>query len=73
MVSGTEVSVEESLERWSDVTLEDGARIRLKGSVVSAVRVDNEYDPQGNPLYIVNVTPVMSILEMPDDLKQKKN
>jgi hypothetical protein len=73
MVSGTEVAVTESTERWSEVSLEDGTRIRLKGAIVSAVRIDNEYDPDGNPLYVVNVAPVMTIIEVPKEFKQKKN
>jgi len=72
VVEGTEVPVEESNERWSDISLQDGARFRLKSSVVSAVRLD-EYDAQGNPIYVLNATPVMVIAEMPDALKRKPN
>lgn len=36
---GFEVPVEETTERWSDVTLEDGTHLRLKTTVLSATRI----------------------------------
>ena len=38
LVDGIEVSVEQSTERWTDVVLADGSALRLKVTVVSAVR-----------------------------------
>jgi hypothetical protein len=68
---GLELQVEESTERWSDITLSDGAKIRVKTTVVSAVRVPDQYDPQGNPLYFVNTAPLVTIISVPDELKKK--
>ena len=60
MRDGAEVPVKESVERWTEVTLEDGTVLRLKITVFGAVRVDGEYDPEGNPAYQLKMTPVIS-------------
>jgi hypothetical protein len=70
-VDGFEVQVEESNEKWSEFKLEDGTIFRIKVNVVNAVRVDGEYDPQGNPMYALNMVPVMALIEAPARLKKK--
>jgi hypothetical protein len=70
-VDGTIVEVTESTERWSEFNLEDGTILRVKMTVISAVRVDGQYDPEGNPQYILNMTPVMGIKSVPDELRKK--
>jgi hypothetical protein len=72
MVTGTEVQVTETIERWTEVTLEDGTRLRLKSAVMTGVRIDGEYDPEGNPVYVLNAAPVLAMIEAPDKLKKKK-
>jgi hypothetical protein len=71
MVEGVEVPVEESTEKWSEYRLEDGTVLRAKLTIISAVRVEGQYDPQGNPVYTLNMTPTMAIIESPQHLKQK--
>lgn len=73
VVEGTEVEVEESIERWSDVKLEDGVHLRLKSTVLTAVRLDGEWDQEGNPVYVLNATPVMTLAEIPEQYKRKRN
>ena len=67
---GVEVPVDESNERWSEFTLRDGTTIRAKMTVISAVRIDGQYDPMGNPTYNVNFTPVFAV-NSPDELRKK--
>lgn len=67
---GTEVGVAESTERWTEVTLEDGTVFRLKPTVISAIRVDGEYDPQGNPAYVLNAQPVVMMISTPPELQK---
>ncbi len=62
---GVEVQVRESTERWSDFTLEDGTVLRAKLMIISGVRADGEFDLNGNPVYIMNVGPVFSIVSSP--------
>lgn len=70
---GVDVSVRESTERWSEVTLEDGTVLRLKPSVLSAVRIENEFDPDGNPMYAVRAGQVLVIDSAPERLRKPKS
>ena len=69
VVDATEVAVTESTERWTDVLLADGATLRIKPVVIGAVRIDNKYDPEGNPLYQVKVNQILTVTA-PDVLKK---
>ena len=61
LVDATEVAVTESTERWTDVQLSDGSTLRIKPVVLGAVRIDNQYDAEGNPLYQVKVNQIMTV------------
>jgi hypothetical protein len=70
---GFEIGVKESTERWSEVTLEDGSVLRLKPSVMSAVRIVGEYDPEGNPMYAVKAAQILLIASSPEGLRKPKS
>lgn len=67
-----EVPVETANEKWSEYTLADGTIVRAKINLINIVRVENEYDPQGIPLYQVNAQPALAFVHVPDDLMRKK-
>lgn len=67
---GVEVDVEESKEKWSEFTLSDGAVIKIKITLVGAVRVQGQFDPDGNPMYVVKGQPVMVVTSAPESLKK---
>lgn len=67
---GLEVTIKETTERWSEVTLEDGATLRLKPNVLSVVRIDGQYDPEGNPLYVLKSNQVMMVANVPAHLRR---
>lgn len=67
---GTDVGVKESTERWSEIILEDGTVLRLKPSVLAAIRIDGEYDPEGNPVYVLRAGQIMSAVSTPDALRR---
>jgi hypothetical protein len=69
---GIEVGVRESTERWSEVTLEDGSVLRLKPSVISAIRMEGEFDPEGNPMYALKAGQVVVIASAPDNLRRPR-
>ena len=56
-------------ERLSEYEVDDGSQIRLKTVVTEIWRVENEYDADGNPLYVVKAQGMMSVIA-PDNLKQ---
>jgi len=66
----TGVQVKESTERWSEVTLDDGTVMRIKASIMGAMRIDGEYDPQGNPVYSVSATMQTIVVSSVDSLRK---
>lgn len=64
MVDGFDIPIEESAERWSEFTLEDGTIIRAKVNLISVVRVNNERDQAGNPLYVINAAPIIGVVNV---------
>ena len=69
---GEVINVVESAERFSVVKLEDGTSLRIKAAVIDAVRLDNEWDDDGNPRYIVRSHNVLIIDESSDEFKEDK-
>jgi hypothetical protein len=72
MADGVEVTVDESTEKWSEYKLSDGTVLRGKVTVVSAVRIEGQFDPQGHPMYAINMAPAMMVVDTPVSLRKKK-
>ncbi|AIA31974.1 hypothetical protein [Leptospirillum ferriphilum] len=70
-VMGIPVKVTFSKENWADYTLDDGTTIKLRPIVSDIYRVENEYDMEGNPLYVVKSANMMAVTS-PEELKRKK-
>ena len=70
LVEGLEVPVVESTERWTEVKLEDGTVLRIKPTVVSAIRIPGQYDQDGNPMYALKAANAMMVAEAPEHLKR---
>lgn len=68
IADGYEVPIIESKERWSELTLEDGTVLRVKPNVITAIRVEGQYDQDGNPLYALKSTQIMAVVSCPDRL-----
>jgi hypothetical protein len=56
-------------EDFSEYLLDDGTVVKLKVVVTDVARVEGIFDPQGNPLYIVQSTNVMSV-DAPNELRK---
>lgn len=70
-LQGTDMEIEESSEKWIDLKVHDGTRIRIKTVVNQVIRLDDAWDQEGNPVYIVKSAPMISIISAPDYLKKK--
>jgi hypothetical protein len=70
LLDGFEVDITESTERWSEIHLGDGSILRLKPSVVSATRIEGQYDQDGNPLYMIKAAQMMSVASAPEQLRR---
>ena len=64
------VEFETEKENWNSYILHDGTTLRLKTVLAEVLRVENEYGPAGDPIYVVNASPVISI-NSPEQLKKK--
>ena len=69
-VMATPVEVSQSGERWNEYLLDDGTLIKMKPVATAVLRVEGKFDEDGNPVYLVKSTNVMSV-RSPDNLKRK--
>jgi len=68
----TVVTFRTSSEEWNEYLLDDGTVIKIKTVATDALRVDGQYDGQGNPMYIVQSTNIMSV-SAPANLMRDQN
>ena len=66
------IEVLEQKEPWSIYELADGTTLKAKTVVAEIWRLENEFDDEGNPAYIVRATPMVNIVA-PDELRRKVN
>lgn len=69
---GREVRVHQSVERWSEFTLEDGSILKTKAAFASVFRIDGKYDPAGNPVYVTKQRFTCVPISTPITLRQQK-
>jgi hypothetical protein len=68
-VDATEIGFRSSGEHWNEYLVDDGTVIRIKIIATEVVRIDDEYDADGNPVYVVKSGNVMAI-SAPEDLRR---
>ncbi len=69
-VEATPIDFQAQGEHWNQYLLTDGSVIKMKLVLTEIVRVDGEYDAEGNPIYIVKSTNILSV-SAPEDLKRQ--
>jgi hypothetical protein len=55
-------------EEFVEYKLEDGSVLKIKGVASSVLRVENQFLPDGSPIYIVVMNPVVSVISSPLNL-----
>lgn len=70
-VDATPIDINQSNEQWNNYILDDGSTLRVKLVITRISRLDNEYDVEGNPVYLFQSTNVVSV-NCPENLKQRK-
>lgn len=58
-------------EHWNEYLVEDGSVLRVKLVATEVIRLDGQYDQEGNPIYILNSTNVLAV-SSPEDLKREE-
>lgn len=69
-LDATIVDVNSAQEQWNQYLLSDSTILKMKVVVTEVVRVDGEYDAEGNPVYVVKSTNVLAV-SPPEELKKK--
>jgi hypothetical protein len=70
-VMAEEIEFETEKENWNSYILHDGTNLRIKTVLAGIFRVENEYGPNGDPIYVVNASPVITA-NVPEQLKKKQ-
>ncbi|HNW39714.1 MAG TPA: hypothetical protein PL125_04120 [Candidatus Omnitrophota bacterium] len=69
-VEALPIDINQTSENWNQYLLDDGTVIKMKLVATKVLRVDSKFDPEGNPLYIIQSTNITSV-NAPDNLKKK--
>jgi hypothetical protein len=68
-VEATPIEISQAGEQWNQYLLDDGTMIKMKLVATKVLRIDNKYDKEGNPVYFVQSTNVISVAA-PDNLRK---
>jgi len=69
VVEGTVMGFQTGGEHWNEYLVDDGTVVRVKLVATEILKVEGEFDPTGNPLYVVATTNI-SVVSSPDNLKR---
>jgi len=64
------VDILSSKDGWSEYTLTDGTVIRAKAAVLDVKKLVGQYNADGEPIYILQLT-MVNQTRVPDSLKKK--
>ena len=67
-VEGEEIDFDPLAEKWNEYRLSDGTLIKLKLVISRIVRIE-EYNEQGEPIYIISSQNVLSTTVPPELMK----
>jgi hypothetical protein len=70
-IEGYDIPIKESVEKWSEIHLEDGTIFRAKISIANVVRLIDRFDDHGNPVYFINATPTVAMVQFGDSTTRK--
>lgn len=70
-VDVTEIGFRTSGEHWNEYLTDDGSVLRVKSVVTEVMRVDGQYDTEGNPAYLIKSTNVLNV-SAPEELRREQ-
>ncbi len=70
-VDATVLGFNPSAEHWTEVLADDGSVIKLKLVVTDVFRVDDAYDVEGNPVYVVRSQNILRV-DSPENLRRSE-
>lgn len=60
-VDALEMPFQNVAEHWNEYLLQDGSVLRLKSVVTDILKLENRFDGEGNPQYLVKSAQVVSV------------
>lgn len=70
LVEATPINVNQANEYFNQYFLEDGTVLKMKLVATKVFRIDDRFDQEGNPIYFVQSTNVLSV-DSPSHLKKQ--
>lgn len=71
-IEGIDTPIVESTERFSECTLADGTVLRVKPVIISATRMENQWDQDDNPVYFCKNQVIIAVKHTLDSLRRKE-
>ena len=69
--AGTDVEIDEAIERSNELRLKDGTILRMRTNVVEVIRVDDQWNENGDPVYVVKSSNTVTVVEASQEFKKK--
>jgi hypothetical protein len=69
-VTVTDVPIQNADEKVSEYVLEDGVRLKVRTVVTAALRIKDQYDGDGNPIYFLKNSIFCSAVNVPTNLRK---
>ena len=69
-VAGTEVRFDTIREEWNVYELKDGSTIKAKLVVTAILRLNGEFNAEGDPMYIIKSTNLVTSVDVPEHLRK---
>jgi hypothetical protein len=57
-----DVPIVRASEFFNEYELEDGSKVKVKNVATSILRVENQFTPDGKPVYLVISSPVLTVV-----------
>ena len=70
IVDAIPVDIEEVPQRSNKIVLKDGTTLEIQTIISRVARVPNQWDNDGNPLYIIKNSNAITVLNSPDNLRK---
>ena len=70
LAEGIDVDFSEEKEYWNTYKLSDGTTLKVK-LVLRGVKRLKKFNPDGNPMYLIQSQNIVRTLEIPEDIKAK--
>lgn len=70
LMEGVDVDFSEEKEYWNTYKLSDGTTLKVK-LVLRGVKRLKKYNPDGNPMYVIQSQNIVRTLDIPEEIKAK--